>query len=70
MLELSPNNALARREATVKITPSDDKGRTHLSKRPIMMMKTQDTSPANLERGGAAPNMLRAPTEDATKSRW
>lgn len=54
--------------ATVRITPSDDKGRMLLGKRP-MMMKTSELSTSNLERESAA-NMLRAPTEDATKSRW
>lgn len=65
-----------KQTATVKITPSDDKGRLHLNKRPMMMMKTsniQELSSGNLERDLAvaqAANMLRAPTEDANKSRW
>lgn len=62
-------------KATVKITPSDDKGRMQFNKRQIIMMKpasTQELSAANLEREStvAGGNMLRAPTEDATKSRW
>lgn len=58
--------------ATVKITPSDDRGRTGPSKRPIMMMKApvQDLSAANLVGAESATNMLRAPTEEAPKSRW
>lgn len=59
-------------EATVKITPSDDKGRMQLNKRPLMLMKTSNAQePANLDRDqGMASNMLRAPTEDVSKSRW
>lgn len=60
--------------ATVKITPSDDKGRMLSNKRSMMLMKSsniQELSPANLERDQAmTTNMLRAPTEDVSKSRW
>lgn len=72
VIALPPASARAR-PATVKITPSDDKGRAQVNKRPMIMMKAgsaQDQSASNIDRELVAANMLRAPTEDATKSRW